>query len=97
MSHLKLKTDASRQIIFVQTYIQEDSEFKLLQLNKFLKKKLDSNIPILISGTFNELPSSSSIKKLEENFVDLYQPSEDEEFQAIGQSSKYPAFTMQSP
>ena len=53
MSHLKLKTDASRQIIFVQTYIQEDSEFKLLQLNKFLKKKLESNVPILISGTFN--------------------------------------------
>ena len=53
MSHLKLKSDASKQIIFVQTYIQEDSEFKLLQLNKFLKKKLESNVPILISGTFN--------------------------------------------
>ena len=34
---------------------------------------------------------------MDENFVDLYEPSENEELQAIGQSSKYPAFTMQSP
>ena len=84
MSHLQLKSDASKQIIFVQTYIQEDSDFKLRQLEKFLKKKLDSEVPILIAGTFNLLPSSPSIKRLEENFVDLYRPQGEEDLQAIG-------------
>jgi hypothetical protein len=45
----------------------------------------------------NQQPSSPSIKKLEENFMDLYKPLDEEEPQAIGQTNKYPAYTMQSP
>lgn len=50
---------------------------------------------MVVSGTFSQMPSSKGIKKLEESFVDLYL-APDNELTAVGQSSKYPPYTMQS-
>ena len=55
-SHFKLKDDPEKQIIFVETMIGDQAEYKLMQLNKFIMKKLDKypNLPIVVAGNFNQ-------------------------------------------
>jgi hypothetical protein len=98
-THLKLKADPKKELFYVATYLKDQADFRILQLNKFFKRKMDTqpNLPIIVSGVLGLSPKSAAIEKLEESFIDLHGLKvSDQEPTAIGQTWRYPAYTKQS-